>query len=131
MGRDKWAAIADEAVPGEMTDTTGGVHYEDNEMYSDQPYEGARTMADFLRTTAKVVEGMAKGFAVFFLVCGCIAFFGQGSFWIPGGKVLGIAMVIPAALIWLLAKPIATIYRGLGDLTDAHLDLVVKSLEKP
>jgi hypothetical protein len=41
--------------------------------------------------------------------------------------VAGFMMIVPAVFIWLIAKPIAIIYRGLGDLTDAHLDLVIKS----
>jgi hypothetical protein len=121
MGRDKWDQIAGGTDDRDhsASDSGGGLYKGD----TDGPYEGARTMAEFLRNTAGLVESIAKGFAVFCLLAGIgLAVMGGGE-----GIVAGFMMIVPAVLIWLIAKPIAIIYRGLGDLTDAHLDLVIKS----
>ena len=45
------------------------------------------------------------------------------------GIFLGLFMVIPALLGFVLAHPVAIVFRGLGDLIDAHLDLVIKTCE--
>ena len=84
-------------------------------------------MAEFLRNTANIVEAFAKGIAVICLLMGVGLAVTQGS----QGVIAGIMMIVPAVIIWLIAKPIAIIYRGLGDLTDAHLDLVIKSCREP
>jgi hypothetical protein len=125
MGRDKWDQIATgtDVANYSASDSGGGL----NEHGVDGPYEGARTMAEFLRNTASIVEALAKGFAVLCLLVGTGLAVTQGS----QGVVAGVMMIVPAVIIWFIAKPIAIIYRGLGDLTDAHLDLVIKSCREP
>ncbi|MCP4870270.1 MAG: hypothetical protein GY898_16310 [Proteobacteria bacterium] len=121
MSKNKWAAIAE----GEesFTDPTHSPSTS-REFPSESPrYAGAREMAEFLRMTARVIKGMARGFAVVCLLAGLgLFFFGP---WMA--RNVAFLLVVPAVIVWVIAGPLEIIYRGLGDLTDAHLDLVTRS----
>jgi len=125
MGRDKWAAIAE----GEesFTDSTHSPSTSREFPSGPTSYAGAREMAGFLRTTARIIKGMARGFAIFCLLAGLgLFFFGP---WMA--RNFAFLLVVPAVVVWVIAGPLEIIYRGLGDLTDAHLDLVTRSSDAP
>ena len=121
MSKNKWAAIAD----GDDS-STGSTHSPgtSREFSSEsRSYAGAREMAEFLRTTARVIKGIARGFAAFCFLAGLgLFFFGP---WMA--RNLSFLLLAPAIIVWFIAHPLEIIYRGLGDLTDAHLDLATRS----
>ncbi len=86
------------------------------------PYDRARAMARFFRRTASTIDTIAKVSAVLTLVLAAVVCFSTRNGW-----VLGLLMLFPAAGAWLISRPISIVYAGLGDLTDAHLDLVTRA----
>ena len=104
-----WKDLVDE----HDTETGVGGHAEGG------PYFRAREMAQYFRKLARLISASARGLALLFLAFGVVI-----PFLPDGNLVLGFLMLLPAVAVWMLPKPLSIIYGGLGDLIDAHLDMV-------